>query len=150
MKVRFYQLTSAPLGKVLPKLLEKIYEQRQRILVLCPNEETVQAFNEGLWTYHPTSFLPHGTAKEGDPASQPIWLSSKIEPLNGATVCVSIEPKKLEDLSRFETVVYLFESTRNAAFVALWKECQQKKIDNVFWGQGAEGAWVEKVAEEIA
>lgn len=150
MQVRFYQLTSAPLGKVLPKLVEKIYEQRQRILVLCSNEETVQAFNEGLWTYRPNSFLPHGTSKEGNAENQPIWLSSKAEPLNGATVCVSIEPKKLEELSRFETVVYLFESSRNAAFISLWKECQNKKIDSVFWDQGVEGAWVQKVAIEVS
>ena len=149
MQVRFYQLTCAPMAKVLPKLLEKIYEQRQRILVVCSNEETVQAFNEGLWTYHPTSFLPHGTSKEGNPENQPIWLSSKVDPLNGATVCVSIEPKKLEEVRRFETVVYLFESSRNAAFIALWKECQNKKIDSVFWDQGVAGAWVQKVPAEV-
>lgn len=150
MQVRFYQLSAAPLGKVLPKLLEKIYEQRQRILLLCANEEEVKAFNEGLWTYHPTSFLPHASAKEGDPDKQPIWLSSKVEPLNGATVCVSTDPKKLEELKRFETVVYLFEASRNAAFIALWKECQAKGIESFFWGQGVKGEWVQKVAAEIA
>jgi DNA polymerase-3 subunit chi len=149
MQVRFYQLTSASLEKVLPKLLEKIYEQRQRILLLCANEEEVKAFNEGLWTYHPTSFLPHGTSKEGEAANQPIWLSSKVETLNGATVCVTVEPKKLEELKRFETIVYLFEAARNAAFIALWKECQNKKIEAIFWQQSAKGEWVQKAAAEI-
>ena len=150
MQVRFYQLTSAPLGKVLPKLLEKIYEQRQRILVLCANEDEVKAFNDGLWTYSPSSFLPHGTSKEGQAENQPIWLSSKIEKPNGATVCVSIEPTKLEDLGGFETVVYLFEAAKNAPFIALWKMCQNKQVESIFWGQGAKGEWVQKVVTEVS
>lgn len=149
MQVRFYQLSAAPLAKVLPKLLEKIYEQRQRILLLCANEEEVKNFNDGLWTYNPGSFLPHGTSKEGSPERQPIWLSSKVEPLNGATICVSTEPKPLEELKRFETIVYLFEASRNAGFIKLWTDCQTKKIDSCFWGQGSQGEWVKKVAAEI-
>ena len=148
VQVRFYQLTSTAIGKALPKLLEKIHEQGQRILVLCKSEEEVKSLNASLWTYHPTSFLPHGTEKEGVPEEQPIWLSTKIDMLNEPTACVTTFPKDLKELSSFQTVIYFFEEAQKEGFVSLWKEIQKTKKDTILWVQDPKGAWVKKNLKE--
>ncbi|MDC0349134.1 DNA polymerase III subunit chi [Alphaproteobacteria bacterium] len=144
MQVRFYQLASVPIGKALPKLLEKIHEQGQRILVLCKSEEEVKTLNVSLWTYHPTSFLPHGTEKEGVPEEQPIWLSTKIETVNEPTACVTTLPKSLKEISSFKMVIYFFEEAEKKDFIPLWKEAQKIKNDVILWVQDPKGLWVKE------
>ena len=40
-------------------------------LVQAASEERVEALDAHLWTFRDDSFLPHGTAREADPAAQP-------------------------------------------------------------------------------
>ena len=50
----------------------------------------VAALNEHLWTYDDASFLPHGAAGDGDPMTQPIFLTSELENPNAATMLVRL------------------------------------------------------------
>src|SRR5512132_2621871 len=82
--VAFYHLQKSPLEAVLPKLLEKTLAAGKRALVLASSAERVEALAAHLWTYDPDSWLPHGTAQDGSPEEQPIWLTEKEDNLNGA------------------------------------------------------------------
>ena len=74
-EVLFYHLERAPLERVLPSLLERTLERGWRAVVQSGSAERLEALDLALWTYNDESFLPHGTARDGDPARQPIYLT---------------------------------------------------------------------------
>ena len=49
----------------------------------------VEALNDRLWTYDDASFLPHGAAGDGDPATQPVFLTERVENPNAASALVA-------------------------------------------------------------
>ncbi|MGH6618686.1 MAG: DNA polymerase III subunit chi, partial [Alphaproteobacteria bacterium] len=90
-EIRFYHLQRMPLDRALPMLLERTLERGWRAVVQADSEERVQALNGQLWTYGKDSFLPHGTAREGDAALQPVWLTHRDENPNGANVLFLVD-----------------------------------------------------------
>ncbi len=82
--IAFYHLQKSPLEAVLPKLLEKTLAAGKRALVLASSNERVEALAAHLWTYDPDAWLPHGTAQDGSPEEQPIWLTDRDDNPNGA------------------------------------------------------------------
>jgi len=73
----FYHLQRQPLEKVLPALLEKSLARGWRVVVQASSEERMEALDAHLWTYRDDAFLPHGTDRESDPASQPVLLTTR-------------------------------------------------------------------------
>ena len=69
-EVAFYHLQQSPLEAALPKLLEKTLAAGHRAVVMAAAVERVEALNTLLWTYHPDSWLPHGSARDGRPAPE--------------------------------------------------------------------------------
>jgi DNA polymerase-3 subunit chi len=101
--VSFYQLMHSPLEKVLPKLLEKVYDAGKRAVVVARSEESLKQLNTVLWTYSTLSFIPHGCIHdcEDTKADQPIWLSTEIENPNSATLCVATHEQAIQDPKAF-------------------------------------------------
>lgn len=108
-EIRFYHLTRTPLEKALPKLLEKMIEQGKKILVVGESEPYIETLNTLLWTYHPSSFLPHGTRKDGFLSYQPIFLAPDFENANGASFCVTLDGRIPSDFSQWESIFDLFQ-----------------------------------------
>jgi DNA polymerase-3 subunit chi len=94
--IQFYHLTSAPLERVLPKLLEKALQGGFKALVLMESEARVESMNTALWTYDPASFLPHGSAADGHAAEQPIYLTASEGNPNHANLLVVTDGSELE------------------------------------------------------
>src|SRR5690606_3775346 len=85
-EVLFYHLERQPLERVLPSLLERTLERGWRAVVQASSDERLEALDAMLWTYRDDSFLPHGTARAGSPALQPIFLTTRDETPNDAGV----------------------------------------------------------------
>ena len=83
-EVLFYHLEHQPLERVLPSLVEKTLERGWRAVVQAGSEERVEALDMLLWTYREESFLPHGTRRDGNPAAQPVYLTTGEDNPNGA------------------------------------------------------------------
>src|SRR4051794_13207768 len=90
-EIWFYHLQRGSLDDVLPFLLERALQRGWRAVVQGTSEERIGALDEHLWTYSDDSFLPHGSAHEGDPEMQPIFLTTGPENPNGARVRFLIE-----------------------------------------------------------
>src|SRR5438270_2078119 len=90
-EIWFYHLQRRSLDDVLPGLLERALQRGWRAVVQGASEERIAALDEHLWTYSDASFLPHGSAREGDPQTQPIFLTTGPENPNGAAVRLLIE-----------------------------------------------------------
>ncbi|MGE0252509.1 MAG: DNA polymerase III subunit chi, partial [Dongiaceae bacterium] len=82
--INFYHLTQSSLEDVLPALLVKARQTGSSIIIKAPNETRLEMLNNFLWVFDPNSFLPHGAAKDGNAAAQPIYLTTGDEKPNGA------------------------------------------------------------------
>src|ERR1700676_5571536 len=108
-EIGFYHLLSTPLERALPRLLERARAQGHTIVVRAASSERIEHLNALLWTYDDASFLPHGSARDGNPASQPIWLTDRPENPNEAAMLVLVDGAEADDLSGFERCADLFD-----------------------------------------
>ncbi len=112
-----------------------------------PTRAASDALNERLWTFREDSFLPHGGAGDGDPATQPIFLTETDEAPNGARLRVLLNPA---DAPRFigaeaERIAVLFDARDEeimAAARVAWKALRDAGAAPSYWREGDEGGWV--------
>ena len=90
-EVLFYHLQNAPLERVLPDLLERSLQRGWRAIVRAGGKERLDALNNTLWTYKDESFLPHGTAEDGPPELEPVFLTTEEDNPNGANVLFLVD-----------------------------------------------------------
>jgi DNA polymerase-3 subunit chi len=144
----FYHLQNTKLEEVLPTLLEKAYGSKKNTVVKIGNEERVDFLNGLLWTYSDTSFLPHGSKKDGAAEMQPIWLTSRNENPNKADFLFLVDGAKIDpdNIKNFERVFYIFDGNDNDAVTqarSFWKEVKNMEIDIFYWQQN-NGTWQQK------
>ena len=60
-----------------------------------PSDEQLEALNALLWTYDEASFLPHGGPGDGDPSSQPIFLTTSAANANDAVLLMLLSGSAL-------------------------------------------------------
>ncbi len=151
-EVMFYHLTAQPLERVLPPLLQKTLERGWRALVRCGNPLRIRPLSDAIWTWRDESFIPHGTAEDGNLEHQPILIVEAEEPEvpNRADILFLVEgaqPRE-EDFARFARVCVLFPDA-DAALKdrarALWKELRGREgLALTYWQQDARGRWERK------
>lgn len=146
-EVYFYHLESRTLEQVLPTLLERSLERGWRAAVQAASEERVEALNTLLWTYREDSFLPHGTASDGPPVAQPIYLTTEEDNPNDAAVRFLVDGATLEDASPYTRVVYVFDGHDGSAVTqarAAWTAATEKGYAVSYWQQDGDGRWQQK------
>jgi DNA polymerase III subunit chi len=143
-EIRFYHLEQRRIDQALPPLLERALEEGRRVLVRASSDEMVAALNERLWTYDESSFLPHGAAGDGDPMTQPIFLTSELENPNAATMLVKLSGAEGEAEDAFDLVVLLFDGRDEAALAHArgeWRRLKDQGRTISYWREGDEGGW---------
>ena len=146
-QIGFYHLTRSPLEQALPWLLDKALAAGYRAVVLAGSPERVEALNDRLWTYEPDSWLPHGSAKDGDAALQPIWLTDRDENPNGATILVMCDGTRSEAVASFARCLDLFDGNDDEAVQAArerWKLWKTAGHELIYYQQTERGGWEEK------
>lgn len=136
MQIVGYHHSISPIEKVLPKLLEKVLASGQRAVVMASSEDQLKIIDTFLWTYSKSELLPHGTAEDGNPSYQPIWLTCIDENPNGAQVLVLIDTVRPSNITQFEKVLILdpewsIESTKWAQSIG----------DLTVWEEQTQGGW---------
>ena len=143
---RFHHLERRRADQALPALLERAYDEGQRVVVRAPSEEMVAALNARLWTYDDASFLPHGGAGDGDPMTQPIFLTAKVENLNAATMLVLLAGAETSASDEaFDPIVRLFDGRDEDALAEArreWKRLKDEGRTLSYWREGEDGGWV--------
>ena len=144
--VSLYQLTTHPLEKVLPRILEKVYDGGLRALVVTDTVERMQMLNTVLWTYSPGAFLPHGMegTKLYDAKDNPVWLTLEPVNKNEASVLVLTGGQTVQDLVGYKRCVDIFDGNDETALAAAQQRLrhyQQKGHPVVYWKQSLNGNW---------
>ena len=141
----FYHLHRQPIERVLPSLLEKSLERGWRVIVQAATDERIEALDAHLWTYRDDGFLPHGTTKQGDAASQPVLLTIESDNPNGANVRFLIDGAAVPaDAQGYQRIVLLFDGEDENAVAAArerWKEAKASGHDATYWQPDEQGRW---------
>jgi len=147
-EVLFYHLQRQPLEAVLPVLVTRSLERGWRVVVEVPDEERLGALDDHLWTFSEESFLPHGTEKEGDAASQPVLLTTGAHNPNGAQVRFLAAAARLpEAVDGYERIVLMFDGNDEDALAAArqeWKRAREMGLAATYWQQDEAGRWIKK------
>ena len=144
-EVRFHHLERRRVDQALPGLLELAAQEGRRVVVRASSDEMVAALNERLWTYDDASFLPHGAAGDGDPMTQPIFLTSEADNPNAATMLVRLsgaEASPADDA--FDLVVFMFDGRDEAALAQArgeWRRLKDQERAISYWRETDEGGW---------
>lgn len=146
-EVRFYHLERRPLEAVLPSLLEKCLERDWKAVVQVGSAERLAALDGHLWTYRKDSFLPHGTAADGDATMQPIYLTTGPENPNGARVRFLVDRADPPDLAGYMRAVFVFDGRDAEALAEArehWKKAKAAGHETSYWQISDAGRWERK------
>jgi DNA polymerase III subunit chi len=144
-EVRFHHLERRRIDQALPRLLEQALEEGRRVVVRASSDEMVSALNERLWTYDDASFLPHGAAGDGDPMTQPIFLTSEVENPNAATMLVRLSGVEAAEADEaFDLALLMFDGRDEAALAHArgeWRRLKDQDRAISYWRESDEGGW---------
>jgi len=147
-EIGFYHLRSMPLERALPSILERGVAAGHRIVVIAGSSERVEHLNDLLWTYNDASFLPHGSARDGNAERQPIWLTASDENPNAATMLVLVDGAGSSRLASYARCCDIFDGNDEAAVAAArrrWQDAKAAGHQLVYWEQ-TEGKWEKRGA----
>jgi DNA polymerase-3 subunit chi len=148
-EIRFYHLQRRKPEDALPAILEEALREDFKVVVEAPVREWIEALDERLWTYADESFLPHGTARDGEPETQPIFLTTGDDNPNGARLRILMAGAKAAPIliaqpDAYARLVILFdgadEEARTAAR-AQWTELKAAGHAPGYWREGETGEW---------
>ena len=147
-EIGFYHLLATPLERALPRLLAQAWTRGYRIVVRAASTDRIEHLNALLWTYDDASFLPHGSARDGNAASQPIWLTDRAENPNQATMLVLVDGIEAEpaDLASYARCCDMFDGNDSTAVEAArerWRRAKDAGHALTYWQQTAAG-WEQK------
>lgn len=143
----FYHLEHFPLDRVLPLLVDKTLERGWKAVVQAGSAERVAALDTLLWTYREDSFLPHGTAADGRPERQPVFLTEGDATPNAAEVRFLVDGAAPTDFGKHQRFVFLFDGSDPDALTSArqqWKAAKAAGCAVTYWQQSADGRWEKK------
>ena len=148
-EIRFYHLQRRKPEDALPALLEDALAQDFKVVVEAPVREWIEALDERLWTYSDESFLPHGTARDGEPETQPIFLTTGDDNPNSADLRILLGGARAAPLlagqpGAYQRIVILFDGAdeeARAAARAQWAELKAAGHAPTYWREGEAGEW---------
>ncbi|ARN81656.1 DNA polymerase III subunit chi [Methylocystis bryophila] len=153
LEVRFYHLTRRSLEEALPRLLEMSLERAWRVAVQTGDGTRLKALDDHLWSYDPEKFLPHGTKSDGEPETQPIYLTAEGDNPNEADVRFFVHGASAVPLlgdpaaaPRLRAVV-MFNGSDSQELLearAQWKALRETRHELVYYQEDENGKWIEK------
>jgi DNA polymerase-3 subunit chi len=147
-EIGFYHLKTTPLERALPRLLERALKDGYRVLVMASSDERVEHLNQLLWTYDEASFLPHGSARDGQAERQPIFLTASAGNPNNATMLVLVDGAAGSGIENYQRVCDMFDGNDEAAVEEArqrWRAAKAAGHSLTYWEQTQSG-WVKRGA----
>ncbi len=143
MRVDFYQLSRDPVEAALPLIARATLNAGERLLVVSADESQLGRIGEMLWSKLPESFLAHGRAEAPDAERQPILLSEKAKPDNGARFMALADGVWREGETPFARTFLMFDDTTLQPARDCWRMLGLREdVERHFWKQQG-GKWVE-------
>ena len=142
MRVDFYQLSRDPVERVVAMLARKVLQAGSRLLVVSADAEQRQRFSRELWRAAPEEFLAHGETGRGHEDRQPILLSDRAEPMNGADMVLLADGIWREEALQFDRALLVFGERETDAARSLWRALDGKEeVEREIHKQDESGKW---------
>jgi len=146
-EIRFYHLQKQSLDQALPLILEKAYGAKYRALVIMQDEKEAERMSSLLWSYKQSSFLPHGSKKDGKAEQHPVWISDKDENVNQSNALILSQGRTSEKVSDYDLVCEMLNGHSDQEVNdarSRWKQYQDAGYDITYWFQNENGGWEKK------
>lgn len=148
-EIRFYHLQSQTLTQALPALVSKAYSGGHRIHIRVANDKLAKTLSDAIWSKDPSSFIPHGTEKDGNPEHQPVWISTSEDNENAAQTLIITNGAEIDSsaTTSFTLICDMFDGKDDEAVNsarARWKNYKDLDLNLTYWQQDDRGAWSEK------
>ena len=146
-EISFYHLLHTPLERALPKLIEKVLESGARAVIRTGSTERAEALSSELWTFDQDSFVPHGTARDGNAPLQPVWITPDEENPNGADILVLTDGAESAEVASYRRGLEMFDGRDEAAVADArrrWTAYKDAAHELTYWQQAEGGGWEKK------
>lgn len=106
-KIDFYILKGTSVDErfaLVCRLAEKAISRNQKLFIHTEDEETAVTLDKMLWTYRPTSFIPHKLIAEGSKTQsiESVVIAFDVEPDSSRPVLINLAGSVPFFFSRFE------------------------------------------------
>ena len=143
-EISFYRLSTLPLIKAAPKLIEKIYYSKQQLIVIVEGEEFLQNLDNILWSYSTKHFIAHATMNDPHPEDQPVYITNKkTDNPNDATIAMALGMVDLDGVEA-QKYCYMFDGNdeKQQQFARnKWKQYKNEACNVIYWQQTSDGSW---------
>jgi DNA polymerase-3 subunit chi len=142
MRVDFYQLSRDPVETALPLLARATLNAGERMLVVSGDDAQLGRIGACLWSL-PDTFLANGRAGLPHEERQPVLLSDRVEPANGARFLALADGVWREGTEGFARTFLLFDDATLDAARGVWRMLKGREgTERHFWKQ-QDGRWTE-------
>ena len=145
-KAYFYNSSHRNVVADVSWLIEKLFKEKNRILVCCKDQETVEVIDAFLWTYKEDEFIPHSIATKEKNSGYPILITTDIHGDYDHNVLLALSGVLIEekDWRKFSKAYYFFDDQENKEKEnarEMWKSFLALNIVCKYWVNKA-NRWV--------
>ncbi|MGN6497567.1 MAG: DNA polymerase III subunit chi [Tsuneonella sp.] len=145
MQIDFWQYSQGPVERIVALIATRVLAGGDRLLIVDGDAERRSATSQALWEAKPESFLANGDADGPHAARQPILLSDRYNPANGAKVAILADGDWRAPGSEFDRVIVLFARDQAAPLRAVWREFDSREdVTRGYFEQEA-GKWIKRL-----
>ena len=137
-KAYFYNSSHRNVVADISWLIEKLFKEKNRILVCCKDQETVEVIDAFLWAYREEQFIPHSIATKEKNSIYPILITTDIHEDYDHNVLLALGGVliKEKDWRKFAKAYYFFDDQENKEKVnarEMWKNFSELNIVCKYW-----------------
>ena len=145
-KAYFYNSSQRNVVADVSWLIEKLFKEKNRILVFCKDLETIEVIDNFLWAYKEDGFIPHSIATKDKSSIYPILITTDIQEDYEHNVLLALSGSliKEKDLRKFSRAYYFFDDQDNKEKEnarQMWKSFSALNIVCKYWVNKA-NKWV--------
>lgn len=133
-----------PFEKVVPRLVEKAYQQGDRVQIICDNHERMETLNHALWTFAQAAFIPHSYV--GDPKDNPVWLTLSTDLQNNPSILFLIGLKTYPEFAGIKRLIDIYDGNDEQTGKSALERIERYRGRNIIaknWVQNLKGSWSE-------
>jgi DNA polymerase III subunit chi len=142
--LQFYHLLTTPFEHAFCSLAEKMYATGKKAVIQVENTARLEYLNNLLWTYADHSFLPHGSAADGNAAEQPLYLTAQDDNPNQSVLRLLLEGVDSSHIPTQERVLILFDGHDQRAVARAreqWTFYKEAAYPMAYYKQNEQGRW---------
>lgn len=151
--IQFYHLLSTSRERAVPKLMEKVLATGSRAVMLAGSDVLLKQMSDALWSNDPSSFLPHGLARDGHASAQPIYLTVADENPNQADILCVLDGSQPASVAQYNKVLDVFDGSNESDVAAARKRWTSYKAQGFalqYVKQQPGGGWKVEMTSDAA